>query len=358
MSEQRRKLLIVVMLLLIGVLAYITLYAPLMSKKEALELEITTLETELNELSLNYEQMDQYKAEIVEANKRNEEIRAILPADLSQERAFKLLFDIEEAFNTVELVVVKFSEIEPILYSNELSDETTEVGIKQTISSTMNLSYSKLKEFLRFISDYKDRTVLDNLAIVLNVEDGTVGITLSMNMYGLMAAGRESEVIKFEDVPVGTGNLFGSPYGVSMDEEKPSHMGDSNDDLFIVLKPLKSDGYAQVIGLTGDASQTSYVKTDLNSTVNATLRIYVKNNNYYADYGINGLIKQGQEFELETALELSLFASERLDDDDRADMNITIMNETDQILYINTMEEDQENPRFNIVSKEGLVSVE
>jgi cell wall assembly regulator SMI1 len=356
MSERDKKLLMVLGVALIGLLLYYAVYRPITNKKYEVEQELITLEERATILRTEFDKMAFYKEETIKANERIGTIQETLPAELSQERAFKLLFDIEDQFKSITFGTVTFSNIETLAYSNELSDATTQMAISQNIVSNLELSYSDLKSFMRYIYSYPDRTVLTNLSMNLLEEENKIGITLVMNMYGLAGAGREGTTIEFENVPRGKSQPFDSPQlNVGQAPAVTSHPTDGTGDLFISLKPTQSDGYAQVVGLTGDASQKSYVSADVENTVQGIIKVYVENGKYYANYDMNGVYKERQSFDVGTALELDLYSYDRIDSTDKVAMNLTIINQTELPLYVNKIEEDLNAPRLNIVSTEGQV---
>jgi len=356
MSSRDKRLLGILGIAIIGLILYYAVYRPITIKKEALEIEMVAIEERVAILRVEYDKMPMYLKETEAAQTRIGEIQEKLPAELTQERAFKLLFDIERAFSDINFSNVTFSNVETLAYSNELKDATTEMAIRQNVVSNLDLSYKDLKAFLRYIGNYEDRTVLTNLSMNLLEEENKIATTLVMNMYGLVGANREIEPVIFDTVPKGKVQPFDSPNLRITPEAVTNRVSDSNGDLFITLKPTRADGYAQIIGLTNDPGQRSYVTGDGNNVVQANLRIFVENGNYYATYVMNGITKSRQTFEVGQALELDLYASNRVDANDLVGMNLTIVNQTQLPLYINKKEEDAAKPRLNIVSTEGDVN--
>ncbi|PKM57878.1 MAG: hypothetical protein CVU98_03900 [Firmicutes bacterium HGW-Firmicutes-3] len=356
MSNRDKRLLGILGIAIIGLILYYAVYRPITIKKQALEEEMVAIEERVATLRTEYDKMPFYLEETEVAQTRIKEIQEALPAELSQERAFKLLFDIENTFSNINFGNVTFSNVETLAYSNELNDETTEMAIRQNVVSNLDLSYTDLKAFLRYISNYKDRTVLTNLSMNLLEEENKITTTLVMNMYGLVGVEREIEPVIFNTVPKGKAQPFDSPNLRITPQTVTNRVTDGTGDLFITLKPTRADGYAQVIGLTNDPGQRSYVTGDGNNVVQANLRVFVENGNYYATYVMNGITKSRQSFEVGQALELELYASNRVDDNDLVGMNLTIVNQTQLPLYINKIEEDSTKPRLNIVSTEGEVN--
>ncbi|MDF1617028.1 hypothetical protein [Petrocella sp. FN5] len=356
MSNRDKRLLGILGIAIIGLILYYAMYRPITIKKQALEEEMVAIEERAATLRVEYEKMPFYLEETEVAQTRIEEIQEVLPAELTQERAFKLLFDIEDTFSDINFGNVTFSNVETLAYSNEENDGTTEMAIRQNVVSNLDLSYTDLKAFLRYIGNYEDRTVLTNLSMNLLEEENKITTTLVMNMYGLVGAKREVEPVIFDTVPKGKIQPFDSPNLRITPQTVTNRVSDGTGDLFIALKPTRADGYAQVIGLTNDPGQRSYVTGDVDGVVQANLRIFIENGNYYATYVMNGITKSRQAFEVGQALELDLYASKRVDANDLVGMNLTIVNQTQLPLYINKIEEDPTNPRLNIVSTEGEVN--
>jgi len=373
MTSRDKKLITALILITIFILGYYFLYKPIISKKEVIEGEIAAYNTELIALRNHYAKIASYEKEMQQADEEIGQIQRNLPSSLNQEQAFKLLFAIEQSFEDIQFTNIAFSPITTVTYSGEgeALSETPEEGdvseelaleptpilrsIVQTITTDTELSYADLKRFLQFIYDYEDRIVLNNLNMTLNEENGTINVSLAINMYGLEGEGRPVEPIKFDEIPIGKPIPFNSPNVIWAEKTEKDHPSDDKEDLFIWLKPLQADGYAQVIGLTGDPQQNSYVNAEEADQVRALLRIYVEDGQYYANYDINGLYKERQVFDVGSALELALYSSDRLDTADQAAMYLTVINQTELPLYINKVEEDTANPRLFINISEGEV---
>ena len=358
MSDREKQLVGLVLALLVLLASYYLIYKPIINEKIELEDELVLLNEEVEVLRAEYDKLPEYKEGIKEAQNSVKVVEKRYPAGLVQESAFKLLFDIENDFEDIEFTEAAFSMVESLAYSNELDAANSVQAIKQTITSSVELPYESIKELLTFIYDYEDRTVLDGFTLSMNKESGLIGMNLNMNMYALKSNEREFTPPTFEGVPMGNATLFSPDASAASDDLDSSGnkvLKDDRGDLFITLKPVKADIEAQVVGLTADNIQKSYVKTDINGAVEAILRLYVRDGQYYANYDVDGIYKTEQAFVLGDALEVDLYSADRLDEFDLVEMNLTIINESPSTLYINRKEEDTEQPRLNVVVQEGLV---
>ena len=358
MNEREKKLIALVVFLFLLLIIYYALYRPIMKQQEEVETQISSLKTELSEINKEYQQMTFYEDETQKAYDLIEKMQHEYPAGLSQESAFELLFDIENEFDGLIFTDVGFSEVETLMYSDEKNDENTIKSVRQTMTTNIELSYNDLKSFLRFIGTYQDRSVVTNLNMMLNEEENLIGIDMTLNQYALIGGGREYTPPSFEDVPVGKDQPFDSPNLQILEENGEARVYDAQADLYLAIKPTQADGNAQVMGLFLDDNQSTYVTSDENAEVTASLRLFYEGEQAYATYSFGGQTKAKQAFELGNALEMALFASKRLSDVDDSSMRMTISNETGVPLYINVEEEDPENPRLRIIVTEGEVVID
>ncbi len=278
-----------------------------------------------------------------------------------RKKAFKLIFDIEEAFPELEFPSIEFSEIE-LLRNDTTETQEQEVEIekpiafRRTVTTDTEFQYDELKDFLKFIRDYPDRTVLTNLNLVLDEATSSISASLTMNMYGLTIDGKVPEELRFEDVPKGKDILFNSPnVEWDIDEEVVDYPSDYQEDLFITLKSIESDGYTHIIGKVVASGEESYVKIDRDEKLDAIIRIYEEDGQYYANYDIDGLYKERQAFDVQTALEMVVYSSSRSGSDDSVGMNLSVYNQTDVTLFVDVVSDDATNPRFSMKVLQGEV---
>lgn len=359
MSERDKKLLFLLGFVGILVLGYYLGYAPMVRRQKVLEVEIKDYKAQYDELSIEYDKKDMYLKEIDDALERIDDIQSTLPASLTHDHSFELMFVLEEKFENLRFGSVAFSETEILNYNNENNDDTTLYGMRQQVTTTVDMAYDDLKAFMKEIYAYKYRTVLNNMNFTLDEDEQNIQLAFVANMYGLAGPNRVVEDIRFDEVPNGKRILFDSPNMIWDDlDEVEQRSTDGTADLFISLKPSSADGDAQVMGIAGDATQTSYVTSDRNSAVNSILRIFIENNQYYASYEVDGSYKERQVFDIETTLEVQVKASERLNSNDKAGMNLTIINQTELPAYIVIDDENTVNDRLNVISTDGEVIIE
>lgn len=358
MSSREKRLIVIVVIGLVLVLGYYFIYNPIIQTTNRYKTEIATYEGELIQLRAQYDNRERFEEEIENEKKYIEGVQEILPPDLAQERAFRLIFAIEEAFPDIQFDAITFGVLE--LLSNSSEDPATALSaIRRTVNTETDIEYEELKDFLKFVYEFEDRTVLNNLNMVLNDETGLVNVTISLNMYGLVGGERVPDELRFDDVDYGTDILFGSPnidwdtLGITQ-EKRPS---DAQADLFISLKPIDSDGFTHVLGKVIDSGERSYIKHETNESLNGVLRIYSEGDQYLANYEINGLNLERQVFDVETALEMDVFSSSRGEGDNVA-LNLSIYNQTDVTLFIDVKSDDSVRPRFNATINQGEVVID
>ncbi len=357
MSGREKKLIGLVAILFLLLVGYYVLYKPLTNETAELEAEIATLNEEVSVLREEYNKLPEYKSGIKNAQEEIAIIQEGYPSNVKQENAFALIFDIENAFEELEINSASFSPLETLTYGDEDQGTGGVTAVKQVLRTNVSVGYEEVKDLLSFIYDYPDRTVLDSLSLSLGEEEQLIIMTLNMNMYAILGSDKPYELPVFDEVEKGKQYLFDAKASQSEKKAETSvqELTDPSADLFIALKPVASDIEAQVIGLSNDNVQKSYVKKDINGEIDAVLRVYSQNGQYYANYDLDGTYKEQQAFTLGNVLELDLFSAKRLDDNDKVAMNMTIINQTSEILYVNRKEEDYNNPRFKATVIEGEV---
>lgn len=355
MNEREKKLIALVGFLAVLLIIYYALYRPIMKEKEVLEGEIEVLNTTVGELRVEYDKMPFYEEEIVNSKDRIALIESNYPAGISQESGFKLLFDIESHFTEVEFKDIGFSDITTLSYSDERQDENTLRAIAQIMTTGGDFTYTDLKELIRFLGRYEDRSVLSNLNMTLNEEENLITTTFAINQYALEGGGRIFEIPQFDAVPKGKDQPFDSPTMNYVPRDELTRESDPSSDLFVILKPTASDGNAQIMGLTSDETEATYITSDVNQHLTGSLRIFEESGQTYVTYSYGGQSKNKQAFNLGNALELDLFASRRIDEDDLSSMTLQISNEIDKTLYINVKEEDKNSPRLEVEILSGQV---
>lgn len=358
MSNREKRLLLFVVVGLVLVLGYYFVYNPIIQKTEALKTEIGTYETELIQLRAQYNSRERYEEEIQLALAMMEDVEKSLPPDLQQERLFKLVFDIENRFPEIKMDSISFSEPVLLLNSDENADENTLSAFRRAITTSADFEYGDLKEFLGFIYNYKTKTVLNNMNLVLNEETGMVNMTIGLNMYGLTGGERTAETIYFDDVLYGNPLPFDSPNidWDSLGYEQIDYPSDYQADLFLAINPFYSDGFTHSIGKVVDSNRSSYIEHKTNEELAGSIRIYNEGEKFYVNYDVDGVFKERQEIEVESALELIVYSSSRGEDDNAA-INLTIYNQTERTLYIDVVSDDLTNPRFKYSIGQGEVVV-
>ncbi len=357
MNSREKKLITLVLFLLVLLVLYYLVYRPIKNEERKLESEISSLQQELDDLRVEYDKLPEYRESILLAQENIEWILEKYPSGLTQEDAFFLLFQVENEFDDIKIETLDFTDVEILNYSDENNDENTARSLKQSVGTSLKFEYSDLKRFLRFIESYDDRIVLEGLTLNMEPEDDLMSASILVNMYAIASESRPYEPPTFDPVDIGNPDPFIAGEA-NESEEVVVRPTDGDGDFFIRLKPTESDIDAQIIGRRNDDNQSTYVRSDLNQEVSAIIRIYEENGQYLANYDVQGDFVEAVLFELGQVLEIDLYSSSRLGADDLSAMILTVFNQTEEILYLNTIEEDATNPRLKIITSEGKVVVE
>ena len=272
-----------------------------------------------------------------------------------------LSVDIDEALGTTSDETQQTEQV-------DLSNPTLmENAITMTVNAQTNVSYFQLMNMLRFINSYKYKLNLDNINI--SVSESNLNVNFQLTMIGIKSQTREVETVEIEGYNLGKDSIFspfsgyGSIFNVGTGEGTGllrESLIDSSADLFIRLEPITADPTTVTIGRTNDGARRTYLYADKNSFENATIEFFMKDNKYFMRYKTEersypSNYEEGIEFDPGKALELQIFSSRRVSDDDNSGLNATLINKTNLPLRIVYFSEDTSRPRFNIVKTEGEV---
>ncbi|MCR4716713.1 MAG: hypothetical protein K5656_05995 [Lachnospiraceae bacterium] len=415
MSGNIKNAILFVLIIAVAVGAVLLGIKPNIEAKQALDGEIATLQARLAELQAKEADRPIYEAGIVKNKQEFAEIMEEFPNGIEQENYIKFLGDLEadedieyfmnsEGFGeitdfytlggggavaadgtaapattdaaatdpaaTTEAVATTETAVAADSDSSEPMDNTNVVGISTPISVTFESSYAGIKNMLGYIMTSDDRMTIDTLQVTFDkeVEDEEQQITgsLNLNLYAITSDQRYFAQPDIKDVEIGRDNIFTSDKGNSdVNRNISSKMDDgrsikSNYDYHVSLNPSSSNNNAVAIGAKGDAA--SEISTNVNESVNATVKFFMVGVKYYASYNIGNVtypenFEEGSEFEPGDTLDLLIQSTKRKNDKDLSGVKLVIDNETDMTCNVLVDGDDTENPRVKIVSRIGKVTI-
>ena len=371
----------IILLLGIGVLA-ISIFVvckPNKEKIDELEVQKSELETRLADLLEKESHKDELLAETAEFNKIFEDELTIYPADLNQESTVMFMKGVEQNNDVLHNSFTMPPEEEYyVLGSGALpgtEDATYEMpagedgeesaGYKATAASygiVYQGSYEGLKDYLKYVMDYKYRMNISSLTMSYNQDEDEVSGNVILNGYAINGPGRTPDTVNV-NVPTGTDIIFlpgdgsmGAGGGAASDHDSDdgaSIVGSNQ--LTILLNDAESDLSSGIIAAADANDENTYVTSNENSVVDMKITIEEKDGKNYMTYDIGGKSKEVEITSTEVAVYVK--SSARTGAEDKNGVNVSINNSTAIPVYFKVVDDDTTSARFTISQRTGTVKV-
>lgn len=381
LSEKDKKLLLVLAVVAVICIPYFFVIQPLLDKNESLSTEISELESRkryLTDLALN-EAL--YAEKTKETAVAAQNLLALFPSDLPQEASI-LFIDNTEKKIPIKLYQVTFGEdVAAQITSNaeaeqidvvekEMGDVTNDEVIEEvtsTVAISGNLSgkstetqfsfeagYKEYKDFLNYILNYQDRMVITGMTATYNMD--IVSGSFTLKQYAISGDGRLPVNILEPNLMHGTTNVFMQAAGIGSFSED----GEEQSDFFLMLSQPEADVDAIIFGQANNASEMTYLSSDVNSQQEASITFEGKNGQYIANYkiGKEEYSEEGVTFSKLGVISFEVLSSPRVGENDKVGVKLNIVNNTDLTVNVNIIDDDEENPRVNIMGKTGVIVVQ
>ena len=378
LSERDKKLLLALAIVCIICLPYFFIIQPLMDKTTALETEIAELQSRkryLTDLALNEAV---YVEETKESVEKTLHLLAKFPSDIPQEASI-LFADNTEKKLQIRLHQATYGEDVAAQITSEATQQQVqavekEMGyesdrpiveeVSETVAISGNLTgmstetqytfeagYDEYMNFLDYIANYRDRMVITGMTATYGIDVVTGNFTLKQ--YAIAGDGRLPVEVLKPNLMQGTTNVFLQAAGTGNSEAGVA-------DFFMMLSQPDADVDAVIIGQSGDATETTYLTSDDNSQKEVTVTFDGKDGQYIANYEIGGKAysDEGITFAKNGTIVFEIISSPRLTDNDSVGARFNIVNNTDVTVSIAIIDDDEENPRVNIVSQTGVIAIQ
>lgn len=132
-------------------------------------------------------------------------------------------------------------------------------------------------------------------------------------------------------------------------------------DLNMSVGPIQSDSPTVSIGLFNDSTYNSYVYADSNNVENIEIQFKQEGDKYFYKYKtLLGSYPDNYQFWIEFEpvnefISMNVTSSARTSEDDNSGANISIVNNTDKLFYINVYSDDLVRPRINVETTENVI---
>lgn len=363
-SDALKSVIFVALSLVVILGAYLLVVSPKLDECSVLNDDIETLDKKYKELKTKEKNKKNYEAETEEYEADFEDTLNMFPSEITQENSIMFLSGVEDRY---EFAVEAVTLGQPTIFYTLAADSSV-VGTNTNFAVEYKGTVNGVKEFLYYIKQYNWRTTIDSMELKFNDEEKILEGTMSLNMYAVTGEDRTTERAAIDKVDIGSNNIF-DPSDTSVGSNSLQSPYSSTDgegikddyDQFVLLQSPFSDSSAVIIG-NSDEDTSKYVQSNENAVQNVTIRYFMKDDKYYVSYSIGDKtypaeFDDGSEFDPGENLNLLVMSSAKDGTDDKMSVKATVINNTDKVLNVKVVNEDQNDGRFNIVSKEGNIIV-
>ena len=237
-------------------------------------------------------------------------------------------------------------------------------GISTTMTLSYECSYDELKEVLIYLEENGRKATISNITFSYSESTDIVTGTMQLTLYAIKGSDREVKDTVISDVAVGTDNIFSSDSFISSGVDGSYKDRILNDyDLYMIMNQAGSDMSTMAVGMAGDPSNETAVTTDTEGVADVTINITGKEGEYRVSYKLGSSAYPAENFAegapliCGDSLDMLIISKPRVDKDDSTLANVTIINDTDMVLNLAVINDDEDKPRVNIEKTEGNVVI-
>ena len=252
-------------------------------------------------------------------------------------------------------------EIKNLYYGVIVKDEEIEkkstAADKMFITLRFEAGYYDMLNMLSAIQSNEVNPVIDSM-FVADIDDSdkkSCGMSLAYYSVPKIFEHDQEEWIWTDVAQYGRANITDND-GVVRDEYWTTSY-----DFVSALRPISSDLPTVTMGVYGDEKHSTYIYADGNDTKKITLELSQDGTNYYYRYRSDmqrypRVYDEWNVFVPENDFISLIYTSlEREDENDKADLMMEIINDTDKIVYANVYGDDLLRPRIQFNDAENLI---
>ena len=415
MSERDKRLLIYLGAVVILAAAYFFVGSPYLDKIDALTSQKEELERELSQRQTAAANNAMYVQGINDSTYRIQKIMDMFPEDICDENSIMFTARTETAvpiwFNQVRFAeetqmmvnggeVDSASDVEAEAMqeqidaaegesTQETSEEEIEAGSASTgstgldglmwkctdLSLSYETQYDGLQRFLEYMRDYEDRMVIKQIDMSYDENTGLVSGNVVIAQYAILGEDRTLPDAVTDVSSFGTPNIFlnanygGTIIDLLMDSAADfvnvlmGGVSEGNLDLFatdyfVKVNAVTDNTNGKTIGRADDVAETTYITSDENKKEEVTFNKSGQSGKYLVSYKVGGTQYTDEIEKAEDGkIYLRVISTQRLDAADAVAVSLRVVNKSDIPVVVNIEGDDSDNPRINILEKNGNVTV-
>lgn len=374
LKERDKNLLFIVACVVIIACAWFFGFNNITAKTEEIRTEADKLELELTNLRMLAAQKDKFIADTQTYVSDTATRFDKYDTGYSQEYSIKFIEGIQKQTG-VWIKSAALNATQPVFTFGQVTSSNPDrpgqlvhtsdkVGFSTNITMSYQGEYDQVKNMIDYINGYKYKCIINSITTSYNSDAMLVSGNISMTIFAITGADREFIEPSISNPFFGTDNIFDSPIFEAGSSE--NNNGDhilTDYDLYCSIQAANSDMEALEIGLKDDVTGYSKVVDEDNSSKDVTIRVTGEDGKYSISYKVGNVTfpvasyNDGEPIQAGNELSMLVLSAERISVDDLSAAEVSIINESDQIFYVKVVNEDLNNPRFNVKYKSGEVVI-
>jgi len=375
MKDSDKKILLVLLAIGLLVASFMLVFKPQKEQVDAIEAENSQLQVRLNDLIEKEAHKDELLAEIEQYKKDFAAELVNYPADLNQETTVMFMKGVEQA---LDFVNNSFSMPRETAFYTITSDVPSGDGLETESASvaqdpyvatktaygvSYKGSYEGLKNYLKYIADYKYRMAVSSVSIAYNQNaeqpiDECAG-TILLEAFAVDGPDRVADTVNVS-VEEGVDNIFlgkgvpSSMVATSYDSNNGQDIVASHS-LVVLLNNAGNDAGSGIIVASDENAEATYVTSNDNAETELNVSVYSQDGKNFVKYEIGG--KEYSAEVLSADVTIYVKSSARVNADDKNAVKLNVSNTAGIGVYVKVADDDAASPRFSLGTTSGVVKV-
>lgn len=235
-----------VVAVLIVAAAYKFFYLEDINKADAVQAEISSLQTRLSELNEKNANRVLYEDGIAESQSIIDTVLALYGPGNTPEKTIMMIVDLcnktgisvsnitfigdKIVYSSVDESETEVKGSETVVY--ETKSKGKDIGGSRVFQSGVSLSissgYTQLKKLTDYINSYPERMNAESFSVKFDSENGRLNVSMRINMYSVVDKNHTYEEPVIENIELSNDNIFKTLEPITEDEAEEGENGEGN----------------------------------------------------------------------------------------------------------------------------------
>ncbi|WP_105615096.1 hypothetical protein [Vallitalea okinawensis] len=378
LSFRELVLIVVLFTVLLMYLSYTYIVTPVMEKHDQAKSQFEIARTKSVHVKEDIEKKDAYDEE---KNNLIDEIKVFtkqFPDSIDQEKILlDLISDEEEckvvisnySFNTLELFpIADYQPIQSLDGENkseksattntldvDLSKYPNAYVLEYGVSLSLNGDFQEVYDFIEAIENHEEHIKVNTVSMVSS--ERRINCSLNLTYIGFLN-GDQANVINNSLKNTGDRESIFAQTDFKGSAPTENSYNKYNPDFSLLINTYLENGPKFSLSKSGDNSSEVYV--DGNKVVEANILISEGADRYTYTYGFGETTYMGEFSEIRSKDEIiyiNVVSKKRVDQNDQTGVLLTLNNDTNHLVQLTIISDDENSPRFRLVESSGRVIV-